>query len=1006
MILRDPCTLKSCQHIFCRDCAEEYAGTVCPVCNFPSHMKDLEVNRNMKNIIKLAKYLNTLLYKGDQDAMSESESASNASALDHAGNVQPTEGPARDIQQAPDPAGEMEDPVQEDEGSDHTEDMEVDCQDDDMESKEGPEPGPETERTPSKAAEPSSVYDFIASPQAANDKKGKSVRKKKGKAAPLNEDSSGRQTLGSSSGRQTLGSSSGRQTLGSSSGRQTLGSSSGRQTLGTSSGWQTGRSSRSRTTKEKKTKRLQDINKSWRALSKCDSCIAKKGVKKTVRVVLPLSQEDVRKKEHSDVKDDGDNLECGDCGIQQELGELTDQQEPKDLPPSHYDDDVDGRTRRCGKEYRHLDEAEPYVSLEKLDKSDLLPSGFTKINQPMHESVGSRDDEQSGTSETPVTEPSDDKIAKALSGRMEKTPENRKKRLPLESDHVAATKKSHKSFDETANAATCTKLESTSSDVLAAPESNQERTGRQKEASNVAKFISKAPASTGKSGRKSAGNERKSSAAEKRACLKISPDCSAAVVESVSPDSFTTPVSSKIGRRRSTGGQKKLSSLNSFVCASGKEETRMSTSGEQKMLEPTTPSTGGGFPCSASSGKTHRKSAGSDQDVGIVTPGRKSSARLSTSSPASQLQKKNARGETPLHVVAIKGDVVKVRAMLVEGANPNTKDNAGWTPLHEAANHGFTEIVKALLDHGAFINAPAMDNDSPLLDAVQNNRLETVKLLVSRGADVSQRNSSGQTPMDCAQTREMMDALSTPVDQVEAPVVLPSTPTEFTRPERVVLLCTGLKRPEQMKVQKCASMLHGRIVTEFSPEVSHVITGVNSEGMCARTLKYLNAVLLGKWILNFEWVESCLQFSDRVCEEGFEVPGSSTHPESNTPCKGRENAEKQLPRLFDGCKIYFSGSFRAPTPEKKELVQLAKSGGATVLNREPKLENVIPNDITVPYHAKSGSYLADCCYFIIHDPNVKIKMQRHFRVCTAPTTWFMECITGFELLDLPEGNAD
>ncbi|XP_064645482.1 uncharacterized protein LOC135498896 [Lineus longissimus] len=75
---------------------------------------------------------------------------------------------------------------------------------------------------------------------------------------------------------------------------------------------------------------------------------------------------------------------------------------------------------------------------------------------------------------------------------------------------------------------------------------------------------------------------------------------------------------------------------------------------------------------------------------------------------------------------------------------------------------------------------------------------------------------------------------------------LVQTPTSFTRPEQVVLLCTGLKCLEQMKVQKCASMLHGRIFTEFPPEVSHV----HSEGMCARTLKYLNAVLLGKWILN------------------------------------------------------------------------------------------------------------------------------------------------------------
>ena len=34
--------------------------------------------------------------------------------------------------------------------------------------------------------------------------------------------------------------------------------------------------------------------------------------------------------------------------------------------------------------------------------------------------------------------------------------------------------------------------------------------------------------------------------------------------------------------------------------------------------------------------------------------------------------------------------------------------------------------------------------------------------------------------------------------------------------------------------------------------VTHVVSSVNKDGMCPRTMKYLHAILAGKWIVNFE----------------------------------------------------------------------------------------------------------------------------------------------------------
>lgn len=38
---------------------------------------------------------------------------------------------------------------------------------------------------------------------------------------------------------------------------------------------------------------------------------------------------------------------------------------------------------------------------------------------------------------------------------------------------------------------------------------------------------------------------------------------------------------------------------------------------------------------------------------------------------------RNERGETPLHIAAIKGDQEQVRQLLQRGADPNTRDFAG-----------------------------------------------------------------------------------------------------------------------------------------------------------------------------------------------------------------------------------------------------------------------------------------------------------------------------------------
>lgn len=56
-----------------------------------------------------------------------------------------------------------------------------------------------------------------------------------------------------------------------------------------------------------------------------------------------------------------------------------------------------------------------------------------------------------------------------------------------------------------------------------------------------------------------------------------------------------------------------------------------------------------------------------------------------SSSPAPR-RERNERGETPLHVAAIKGEVESVKRLLEQGANPNTRDFAGNFHFPSRAN--------------------------------------------------------------------------------------------------------------------------------------------------------------------------------------------------------------------------------------------------------------------------------------------------------------------------------
>uniref|UniRef100_A0A674I100 Tonsoku-like protein n=1 Tax=Terrapene triunguis TaxID=2587831 RepID=A0A674I100_9SAUR len=116
--------------------------------------------------------------------------------------------------------------------------------------------------------------------------------------------------------------------------------------------------------------------------------------------------------------------------------------------------------------------------------------------------------------------------------------------------------------------------------------------------------------------------------------------------------------------------------------------------------------------------------------------------------------RRNDRGETPLHRACIDGNLRRVQIFLEQGHPLNPRDYCGWTPLHEACNHGHLEIVRLLLERGASIDdpgGPGCEGITPLHDALNCGHFEVAELLLQRGASAVLRNAKGLSPLGTLQ---------------------------------------------------------------------------------------------------------------------------------------------------------------------------------------------------------------------------------------------------------------
>ena len=123
--------------------------------------------------------------------------------------------------------------------------------------------------------------------------------------------------------------------------------------------------------------------------------------------------------------------------------------------------------------------------------------------------------------------------------------------------------------------------------------------------------------------------------------------------------------------------------------------------------------------------------------------------KLMASEHSSQVNLVDLKKQSPLMLMAEKGDTASVNVLLAAGANPDLQDWLGLTALHAAIKSRVDSCVDALLDHPRSTNLSTQGGRTVLHTATLFGNLHSVERLIELAPELAwQQHDDGGTPLE------------------------------------------------------------------------------------------------------------------------------------------------------------------------------------------------------------------------------------------------------------------
>ncbi len=148
----------------------------------------------------------------------------------------------------------------------------------------------------------------------------------------------------------------------------------------------------------------------------------------------------------------------------------------------------------------------------------------------------------------------------------------------------------------------------------------------------------------------------------------------------------------------------------------------------------------------------------------------------------------------------------------------------------------------------------------------------------------------------------------------------------------IEIVCTSVSKENQSNCKELASLLGGRLAESFNAKsTTHLVSSTSAGKITARTLKYMEALLTGKFIVSDDWVTACLASRQHLAEEEFEISGFREDG-VDIHRRAREARAANKPRLFHGYRFALHAAKNATElKQRSDATSVIRTGGGRVV---------------------------------------------------------------------------